>query len=895
MPVVAIILGILAAALLMSIEAISGFLRFGKAYGWLLELSLGGLLGYIVYALTRMQERLRALESGAPKAAAVSAPARPPAAPAAMAPAAVAPPPSATVTRPPAPAAAATPAPAPAAPAEPPRWWTVTREFLFGGNTAVRIGVVVLFFGVAFLLKYAADRNLFPVELRLTTAALGGLVLLVFGWRLRLRLPGYALALQGGAVGILYLTVFAALRLYHLIPPVLAFGLLALVAVFSAVLAVVQNARSLAVLGAAGGFLAPILASTGAGQHVLLFSYYALLNAGILAIAWFRAWRSLNLLGFVFTFVIGMLWGNKYYRPDLFASTEPFLILFTLMYIGIAVLYALRQPLKLTGLVDGTLVFGVPIVGFTMQALLVRPYEFGLAWSALALGALYLSLAMLLWRRLAEQARLLTESFLALGVGFATLAVPLAFDGRWTAAAWALEGAALLWVGARQRHLLARLAGALLILVSGFFYLHDVATSGPPAALTPVLNGRYLGGALIAIAALFGSWTLGRYHERLGALDKVVTVILFVWGLLWWFSSGSEEIARHLSFATRIAATVGFVALTVVLLELLGRRLHWTMAGRVAPWGVVAMFPLLLAHSLLSVSHPLAAYGYLAWPAIFAAHFWVLHRGETETPAGLGVAHAIGWWWLALIAALELHWQIDHQVAAAGTWSAIAWALVPTALLLWTGSVPSQRRWPWRTQPAYLTLGSAPLAAALALWVLTAALTLRGSAWPLPYVPLLNPLDLALAFAQFALLAWWLRLQRRRPLPADARRVVTGALALLAFLWLNSALVRAFHHLAGVPFEFEAILRSQLVQAGFSVFWSALALATMVLATRRGWRAVWITGAALLGVVVVKLFLVDLAKTATLARVVSFLSVGVLLLIVGYLSPVPPRRAKEVV
>ncbi|MEK7734948.1 MAG: DUF2339 domain-containing protein, partial [Pseudomonadota bacterium] len=83
------------------------------------------------------------------------------------------------------------------------------------------------------------------------------------------------------------------------------------------------------------------------------------------------------------------------------------------------------------------------------------------------------------------------------------------------------------------------------------------------------------------------------------------------------------------------------------------------------------------------------------------------------------------------------------------------------------------------------------------------------------------------------------------------------------------------------------------VQAGFSVFWSVLALATMVLATRRGWRAVWIAGAVLLGVVVVKLFLVDLAKTATLARVVSFLSVGVLLLIVGYLSPVPPRRAKE--
>lgn len=889
MPVVAILLGVLVAALLMSIEAVSGFLRLGKAYGWLFELSLGGLLGYLVYALARVQTRLRALESGQ----GVATPPVPASAPAAVPPPAK---PAPAVTTP---VAVATPAPARtvAAPAvvasEPPRWWAATREFLFGGNTAVRIGVIVLFFGVAFLLKYAADRNLFPIELRLASAALGGLVLLVFGWRLRARLPGYALALQGGAVGIFYLTVFMALRRYHLLSPEFAFAMLALVGVFSAMLAVLQNARSLAVLGAAGGFLAPILASTGAGQHVILFSYYALLNAGIFAIAWFRAWRSLNLLGFAFTFVIGMLWGNKYYRPELFDSTEPFLILFTLMYIGVAVLYALRQPLKLSGLVDGTLVFGVPIVGFAIQAVLVQPYEFGLAWSALALGAVYIALASLLWRRLAEQARLLTESFLALGVGFATLAVPLAFDGRWTAAAWALEGAALLWVGVRQQRLLARLAGAALVLLSGFFYLHDVITSDPYTVLLPVLNARYLGAALIAAAALFGAWTLDRHRERLGSVDTVFAVILFIWGLLWWLSSGNEEIARHLTRAPSAAANVGFVALSVVLLELLGRRFRWTMASRVAPWGIAALFPLLIGFALMWVNHPLAAYGYLAWPIAFAAHFWSLRRAEIDGRKGIGVAHAIGWWWLALIAVMELHWQVDHWVAGAGTWSEIAWALIPTVLVLWAGSGRAQRWWPWRTQPAYLVLGSAPLAGVLAWWCLIASFTLRGSAWPLPYVPLLNPLDLALAFAMVAMGSWLWRLDRERRLADGARRPLQVVLAALAFLWLNSALVRAFHHLAGVPFDTGAILHSQLVQAGFSVFWSLLSLATMVLATRRGWRAIWITGAALLGVVVVKLFLVDLEKTATLARVVSFLSVGVLLLIVGYLSPVPPRRAKE--
>src|SRR5262245_60780381 len=133
--------------------------------------------------------------------------------------------------------------------------------------------------------------------------------------------------LQGGGVGILYLTVFAALRLYQMVPPGLAFVLLAGMAAFSAVLAVVQDSRALAITGVAGGFLAPILASTGGGSHVALFSFYALLNLGILLIAWFKAWRSLNLLGFAFTFFIGLIWGARFYRSEFFASTEPFLIL----------------------------------------------------------------------------------------------------------------------------------------------------------------------------------------------------------------------------------------------------------------------------------------------------------------------------------------------------------------------------------------------------------------------------------------------------------------------------------------------------------------------------------------------------------------------------------------
>ena len=178
----------------------------------------------------------------------------------------------------------------------------------------------------------------------------------------------YALVLQGGGVGILYLTIFAAFRLYDLIPTPLTFGLLVATCALSSALAVLQDSRTLAVLGVSGGFLAPILASTGNGSHVVLFSYYALLNAGIVGIAWFRTWRVLNLVGFAFTFVIGASWGARFYQPEYFATTEPFLILFFVMYSLIAVLFALRQEPELKGYVDGTLVFGTPIVAAAFQA-----------------------------------------------------------------------------------------------------------------------------------------------------------------------------------------------------------------------------------------------------------------------------------------------------------------------------------------------------------------------------------------------------------------------------------------------------------------------------------------------------------------------------------------------
>ena len=431
------------------------------------------------------------------------------------------------------------------------RWFTV-------GNVPVKIGMLVLLAGVAALLKYASDQGWLtvPIELRLAGISAAALVGLVFGWRQRDSKRSFALALQGGAIGVLLLTVFAAFKMYHLIPAAAAFGISVVLIAGVGVLAVVQNSKTLAVLGILAGFMAPIWLSTGSGNHVALFSYYAVLNAAILAIAWFRPWRILNLLGFVFTFGIGTLWGVLQYKADKFASTEPFLLLFFAFYLLIPILYARKQPASRGDFIDGCLVFGTPLIVFSLQAALLMPTEqsprMPLALCALGLGALYAVLAKLFIHR--ERYAALGTSYALLAVGFATLAVPLALSARATASVFALEGAALAWLGLRQQRWLPQLTGAGLQLAAAAALFIGVSQYWPDEQA--IANPTFMGALLIALAGFASAWAYRREERMPAALSY------YFWGLLWWCGNGINEITRFIPSDSIADALLAFAAVT---------------------------------------------------------------------------------------------------------------------------------------------------------------------------------------------------------------------------------------------------------------------------------------------------------------------------------------------
>ena len=750
------------------------------------------------------------------------------------------------------------------------------KDWLLGGNTLVRSGVVILFIGISFLIKYAAEHTHVPIELRLAGIALAGVGLIGLGWHLRLKRTEYSWALQGGGIGILYLTTFAALKLYQLIPAGAAFALLIAIAVLSAIIAVLQSAMPLAVLGFTGGFLAPILTSSGGGSHVGLFSYYLVLNLGIAFIAYHKSWRTLNVLGFAFTFIIGTLWGAKSYTPEHFATTEPFLIIHFLLFTAIAVLYTHRQATKVSDYVDATLVFGTPLVGFSLQYALLRDSNFGLAYSALALGVFYIGLAWWVLTRQRDTLKFLGECFLALGVGFLTLTLPLALDGRWTSAAWAVEGVGLLWVGLRQNRTLPAFTGLVLQLLAALAFTKGWGLTGHSGFGH---QNMFLGVAFIALAGWACGALLNRYRD---SKFTGFSMPLAFWGWLWWIGAGLTAINEFMPGRTFIHAGLMFVALTSLVLPYLASTFDWRKLASLTTLLLPSMAIALLLDS--EQSHPFANLGAASWLIAIVSYIICLLRGNV--PQGT-LLRAPLLWIAAFIGAWEWNYQLSRFVGESDVWRDIGWALVPmliiaaiirlhrnTSLLL-----ANWRAWAWT--------GCVPLVVLLIIWFAWMSLYSSGNAAPLPYLPLLNPLDITLTAVLLVLLIWQRNTGHEFYTTTSSTLLIAG---LMSFALINGILLRTLHHWADTPFRWTAILNTPVVQVAFTFLWATTAFILMLIAHRRGMRQLWLTGAGLMGLVVAKIFLLDMAQTGSVERIASFIGAGLMLLVMGYFAPLPPAK-----
>ena len=883
---------------------------------------------------------------------------------------------------------------------------------LTGGNLLLKTGIVVLFLGLAFLLRYASERVYIPIGLRYLSVAGGGLAAVVAGWKLQSRRREYGLILQGFGVAVMYLTSLAALKLHPLLPAPAVFATMVVLVAAMAVMAVRQDAQIMAQAAVIGGMAAPILVSDGSGNYLVLFSYLALLNTGIAAIARFKAWRPLNLTGFVCTFCIALFWGLKSYTPGHFSTTEPFLIYHWLLYTLIACLFARRRLSEGGGdalppladnaplgdiighiakhgirvhILDHTLLFGTMAAAFALQCGITAHLTHGSGWSAVLFAAVYGAAALVL--RGSSGLAVLRQAFTACALLFATAAVPLFFNRGDTVSLWSLEAVLLYFFGLRGRlpHLrfaaLSVYLSAAVCQLGGYSPAADTLLSGSwadtlfaaagggllyacwhkwrcegsaawergfqtaslafavlYASLLPMLLLSEDGKLSVAYSALALLWAACQYRKR----QPVFTAAALLCGLtLIFFSINMSDGWPNKTVGWLLQAVLLFAA------SFAAGRPKWQNGNKTSVPALCAgslLFTISLQPAYtgwLEVLQPLEAYGTstvwllsavwllpfalacsrLNWrPPLFILFFFSLltftgypgAAAYSETPLYaafcLAAATAVHWYllkvqpleqsaadWLHGISLLFFAAAWTHFSGTVGAlwldgvWLQVVWLAVPLAFWLLL-AVPKQPALFRRHPAAYLKFGGIMCALFAAGWLLWVNISAPHRPAPLPYLPLLNPLELASVGLLW--LGWrgFERIAASDGWSGTAKRQYAALLNGLAFIVLSAGVMRLWHFFDGIRWRLDYLLASFGLQASLSVVWAVTAIVLMVGGNRSGRRSRWLTGATLMAVVVVKLFLVELGNSGGIARIVSFIAVGLLLLLVGWFAPVPPKE-----
>lgn len=799
--------------------------------------------------------------------------------------------------------------------------WNSFLQWFKGGNAIVRVGVIVLLVGIVLLLRLANELFTVPIEVRLGAVAVGGVALTLIGLKLRQKRYGYAISLQGAGLAIVYFTLFAAYRLYDILPPGLAFALLAILAVVSAAFALMQNALPLALLAFGGGFLAPLLTSTGSNNLVGLFSYYLLLNAALAWLAHYKTWKVLNVLGALMTFGLAGYLGWSSYIQDMRWPLEGLLLAHLALYLFIVVRYSqqlvvAQQQIAASGRpdpqtrivsVDSTLLFGVPLMGFALQAGLLRDIPYALALSSAVLSGIYLLLGYRLFNR-NKQLRVLTEGILALGIGFMALVIPLALNAEWTTVGWAVQGAALVWLGQQQGRIWSVRFGILLQLFSGAVLAWLYVDQGYivlPLLVYSVclficaLLLRHPTTAPIVGVALTANNDPSPVAAHFGSFKSIIqpSFVMLVWAFLvsQFTLVELQNWAKSTDYYWPVSSMeLGFYPLVFGFIGLIsGWRLVWPQLSYFLKLllGIVTIYaaflwlnyyPSLIEHKILLMVL-IASYGLLGYLLLLQYQRQQLPMRALQAIFIIGLLIFSSVWWM-------VNWSAEPAVAG------VILPLLVLAALLYFKSF-------FRLLKPQLLLNdiSVPVSIALMLWMVAASQQASGQLFGWWYLPVLNLLDMcfiAAGIVVYYLLAY-LPDNSSNNSPADASSTTTPsylkkgrqlALGMAGFIVFTGMIIRTLHQWAGTPLWANGAWHNDLVQTSLTIVWTLCALVLTGLASRYAWREIWLVGIALLVIVVAKLLFIDLSNAATVARIVSFIGAGLIMLLIGYIAPLPPSK-----
>jgi uncharacterized membrane protein len=452
--------------------------------------------------LAELQKIVNASTPSSPSTSPLPAP-PPPSAPSTQVP----PPPwpAPEAVRPPsAPAARGTPGPALQPRSNlPPQPSHADLEALIGGRWFNRIGIIALLFAVSYFLKLAFDNNWIGPAGRVAIGILLGALMLPWSqWLLSRGYSYFAEGIAGLGEATLFVSVWAGCQYYTLFSRGVGFAALVFVTIVMAVLALWRDSSRIAFLSLLGGLLTPALVSSGKNEQLVLLSYLFCLGAAALFIIWRKNWQLLLPLSFVGTQLYFWQWYDAFYtRAGFLERTLIFATLFFLLFAILPIARALRR-LDLRAM-DLFLAFSNALAyGVSLYVFLWPDDRWPLTLIFLVLAAAHLLVASLLPESPAPAAALPRLLYTFLAVSFLTFAIPIRLEHNAITLAFAIEGAALVWIGFRTLSVLLRPVGYLLLGITAFRLLEH-----PPAAGTFLFNERF-GSYLLLVACLgFSLWS----------------------------------------------------------------------------------------------------------------------------------------------------------------------------------------------------------------------------------------------------------------------------------------------------------------------------------------------------------------------------------------------------
>ncbi|MEZ4992788.1 MAG: DUF2339 domain-containing protein [Saprospiraceae bacterium] len=398
--------------------------------------------------------------------------------------------------------------------------WTSSRqniewEKFIGENLVSKIGILITVIGVAFGAKYAIDNELISPLTRIVLGYLAGIGLLGLAIRLKEKYRNFSAVLLSGALAIMYIITYFAYNYYALFPQAIAFALMVLLTAFSVLAAWHYNQQIIALMGLVGAYGVPFLLSEDSGNVQFLFIYMAVINAGILAIAFRKSWKLLFHAAFWLTWLIFSWWAADGYRQDEhFGLGLTFLSVFYLLFYATFLAYKIpaREPfsrMDVVLLLTNSFIF----FGFGYKLLDGHPG----AEQYLGIFAVVNALIHFLVGKMIQRAALAEKSLFYFVIGlvlvFLTLAVPIQLDGNWVTLLWVGEAALLFWLGrtrqvaAFERMVLPLIVLAFISLLQDWSNAYDVSLYTPVEDRpTPILNIQFLSSILFAAAVGFMVW-----------------------------------------------------------------------------------------------------------------------------------------------------------------------------------------------------------------------------------------------------------------------------------------------------------------------------------------------------------------------------------------------------